>query len=202
MAWWKNSYLEEGREKAFFERKQLRKCRIDETKGEVSCEPTQRGSLSVVAVQTEEGLHSPSPWPVKTLWHLQLKEFHFEVKKLRKCYSYKLLNCGALGDISLAQDAIKHTFQRGRLNGTKCSSGCWREQRGQWWVTSEEISSLRRRLLKSVSHQPLLFRCTTEMFSDRKIVFNCIKILGNLVTIIIACCHSVTGSGYVAISYG
>ena len=86
----------------------------------MSASPPREG-LSVVAVQTEYGLHSPSPWPVKTLWHLQLKEFHFEVKKLRKCYSYKLLNCGALGDNFMAQDAIKTAFQQGRLNGTKCS---------------------------------------------------------------------------------
>lgn len=105
------------------------------------------------------------------------------------------------GDILIAEDNIKHTFQRGKVKWNQMLSCSWREQHGQWWVRSEAMSSVLPWLLKSVSHQPVLFRCSREIFSDREIVYKCIKIFGNLFTIIIACYHSVTWLTNAAISH-
>lgn len=80
------------------------------------CKPTQSG--------THRQLWLSKQNEASRVFHLGMsKQFGtFNLKNftlLRKCYSYKLLNCGAFGDILIAKDAIK--FSGGRLNGTKCT---------------------------------------------------------------------------------
>lgn len=157
----------------------MRETRITE------CKPTQSGTQLAGGrccpnkIRAVESL----PWHVKTFWHLQLKEFHSPVKKLRKCYSCKLSNWGVFGDASNAKDTIKRTIQRGRLNGTKC-------REGSNVVTDEQDQ---RRSARCCGDSSNLFpikaswlRFSREMFPDKVNVYNnCIKIFRNLFTIII-----------------
>lgn len=76
LALWKNSYLEG--EKGFFFfflRKQCRKVDyMSETRITHPASPPKE-ALFVISVITQN-----FPWHVKTFWHIQLKEFHSEVK--------------------------------------------------------------------------------------------------------------------------